>query len=239
MRQMSDRKTKDSLFDQFARIGKALSSGRRVEIVDVLANGERTVESIAIQIGLSVANASQHLQVLRRAGIVSGRREGTSIYYSLADPDVFTLWRQLQNLASKQLGDVNRLAEEYLGVSEGEDETVSAEELSLLLRRRRKPVVLDVRPPEEYTKGHIPGALSVPVQDLHASVHQIPKNKDVVVYCRGPFCAYAPEAAAFLKRKGYKVRRLVDGLPDWEAAGRPVETGEPEEDLRKPLRRGA
>ena len=220
---MADRASKEALFDEFARVAKALSSGKRAEIVDLLANGERSVESISREIESSVANASQHLQVLRRVGLVSSRREGTSIFCRLASPEVVGLWRSLQSVAHERVAEVDRLARAYTGELNG-IEMVTKEELAKRIRRRDDLLVLDVRPPEEYAAGHVPGAVSVPVAVLKRRLKELPKDKEIVAYCRGSFCAFAPEAARYLDRKGYRTRILDAGLPDWEAAGLPVET---------------
>jgi rhodanese-related sulfurtransferase/predicted transcriptional regulator len=219
---MATKIDKAELFDEFAKVAKALSSGRRAEIVDVLANGERSVEGLADELDLSIANVSQHLQILRRAGLVSSRREGTFIYYRLAAPEVLTFWRSLQEIAGKRLAEVDRLARSYLGERDGL-EPVTKEELARRLRRKDGPVVLDVRPAEEYEAGHIPGAVSIPVTELRRRLHEIPKRKEIVAYCRGAYCAFAPEAVRYLQRKGYKARVLDQGLPDWAAAGLPLE----------------
>ncbi len=222
---MPDRQLKAELFDGFARIGKALSSGRRVEIVDILANGERTVEGLAKEAGLSIANASQHLQILRDAGLVTGRRNGTSVNYRLA-PGVYQFWTALRGLAAGRLAEVERLVEAYLGPGDGL-EPVSREELYRRLRSGEELVVLDVRPREEYAAGHVPGAVSIPLAELEHRLEQLPKERDVVAYCRGPYCAFAPEAVALLRQHGYQARKLEDGLPEWAAAGLPVDQGEP------------
>lgn len=222
MRVMADRVSKEALFDEFARVAKALSSGRRAEIIDLLANGERSVDSIATEIESSIANASQHLQILRRAGLVSSRRQGTSIFYRLASPDVVTLWRGLQDVAKDRLAEVDRLARAYTGELNG-IELLTKEELAKRLRRKDDLLVLDVRPTEEYAAGHVPGAISIPVAELRRRLNELPKNTEIVAYCRGSFCAFAPEAARYLDKKGYRTRVLDAGLPDWEAAGLPVE----------------
>lgn len=219
---MADRAAKEALFDEFARVAKALASGRRAEVVDLLANGERSVESIATEVEMSVANASQHLQILRRAGLVSSRRQGTSIFYRLASPGVVALWRALQNLASERVAEVDRLARAYTGELSG-IELLTKEELSKRLRRKDDLLVLDVRPTEEYAAGHVPGAVSIPIAELKRRLKELPKNKEIVAYCRGSFCAFAPEAARYLDREGFRTRVLDAGLPDWEAAGLPVE----------------
>jgi rhodanese-related sulfurtransferase/predicted transcriptional regulator len=223
MKVMTDRASKQALFDEFARVAKSLSSGRRAEIVDLLANGERSVESIASEIESSVANASQHLQVLRRAGLVSSRRQGTSIIYRLASSDVVALWRSLQHVAKDRVAEVERLARAYTGELNGID-LLTKEELAKRLRRKDDLLVLDVRPTQEYAAGHLPGAVSIPVAELKRRLSELPKNKEIVAYCRGSFCAFAPEAARYLDKKGFRTRLLDGGLPDWAAAGLPVET---------------
>ena len=219
---MANRAAKQALFDEFARVAKALASGRRAEVVDLLANGERSVESIASEIEMSLANASQHLQVLRRAGLVSSRRQGTSIFYRLASPGVVRLWRSLQNVASDRIAEVERLARAYTGDLIGV-ELLTKEELAKRIRRKDDLMVVDVRPKEEYAAGHVPGAVSIPVAELKRRLKELPKNKEIVAYCRGPFCAFAPEAARYLDKKGFRTSILDTGLPDWEAAGLPVE----------------
>jgi rhodanese-related sulfurtransferase len=220
---MADRGTKIALFDEFARVGRALASGRRIELLDVLANGERTVEALAGEVGLSVANASRHLQVLRQAGLVASRREGTSVHYRLAGPEVFELWRALRTLAASRLAEVERLAAAYLG---GRDqlEPVSREELARRLQDGDL-VVLDVRPTAEHAAGHLPGAVSVPVGELRRRLAELPADREVVAYCRGPYCAFAHEAVAVLREAGFSARRLEDGLPEWQAAGLAVTRG--------------
>ena len=214
---MGDRAAKTALFDEFARVAKALASGRRIELLDVLANGERTVESLAIEVGLSVANTSQHLQVLRQAGLVATRREGTSVHYRLAGPEVLELWRTLRTLAASRLAEVERLAVAYLG---GRDdlEPVTREELARRLEDDDDLVVLDVRPAAEYAAGHLPGAVSIPVGELRRRLAELPADREVVAYCRGPYCAFAHEAVELLRDEGFAARRLEDGLPEWQAA---------------------
>lgn len=220
---MADRADKEALFDEFARVAKALASGRRAEIVDVLANGDRSVESLAAELDLSVANVSQHLQVLRRAGLVRGRREGTYIYYALAAPEVLTFWRSLQDLAGRRVSEIERLARSYLGDHDGL-EGLTKEELKKRLRNR-DVVVIDVRPAEEFEAGHIPGALSVPLGELKRRLRDLPKSKEIVAYCRGQYCSFAPEAVRYLTSRGYKAKVLQEGLPDWASAGLPLEQG--------------
>jgi rhodanese-related sulfurtransferase len=214
---MGDRAAKTALFDEFARVAKALASGRRIELVDVLANGERTVEALAGEVGLSVANTSQHLQILRQAGLVGSRRQGTSVHYRLAGPEVFELWRTLRTLAASRLAEVERLAVAYLG---GRDdlEPVTREELARRLEDGDDLVVLDVRPAAEYAAGHLPGAVSIPVGELRRRLAELPADREVVAYCRGPYCAFAHEAVELLREEGFAARRLEDGLPEWQAA---------------------
>lgn len=220
---MPDRAVKEALFDEFARVAKALSSGRRAEIVDVLANGERSVESLAKELDLTVANASQHLQILRRAGLVTGRRDGTFIYYGLAAPEVVTFWRSLQDIAGHRVSDVQRLARAYLGDHDGL-EAITKDELKRRLRNK-DVLVLDVRPPEEFDAGHIPGAVSMPVGELKRRLRELPKDQEIVAYCRGQYCSFAPEAVRLLASKGYDAKLLREGLPDWASAGLPIERG--------------
>jgi rhodanese-related sulfurtransferase len=215
---MGDRERKRALFDEFGRIGKALASGRRIELLDVLANGERTVEAVAGEVGLSVANTSQHLRILRQAGLVTTRREGTSIHYRLAGPEVFELWRTLRTLAGAQLVEVERLAAAYLGARD-ELEPVTRQELARRLEDGDRLVVLDVRPAAEHAAGHLPGAVSIPVGELRRRLTELPGDREIVAYCRGPYCAFAHEAVALLRQEGFSARRLEDGLPEWRAAG--------------------
>jgi rhodanese-related sulfurtransferase/DNA-binding transcriptional ArsR family regulator len=215
---MGDRAAKTALFDAFARTARALASGRRIELLDVLANGERTVEALAREVGLSVANTSQHLQVLRQAGLVASRREGTSVHYRLAGPEVFELWRNLRTLAAGRLAEVERLAAAYVGARD-DLEPVTREELARRLRDGDDLLVLDVRPAAEFAAGHLPGAVSIPVEELRRRLAELPADREVVAYCRGPYCAFAHEAVELLRDEGFAARRLEDGLPEWQAAG--------------------
>jgi rhodanese-related sulfurtransferase len=215
---MADRVAKTALFDEFARVAKALASGRRIELLDVLANGERTVDALAREVGLSVANASQHLQVLRQAGLVASRRESTSVNYRLAAPEVFELWRALRTLAGSRLAEVERLAAAYLDARDGL-EPVTRQELARRLQDDDRLLVLDVRPTAEYVAGHLPGAVSIPVDELRRRLAELPRDREIVAYCRGPYCAFAHEAVALLREAGFSARRLEDGLPEWRAAG--------------------
>lgn len=223
---MTDRTTKEALFDGFATIGKALSNGRRAEIVDVLANGERSVETLAGEIHQSIANTSQHLQVLKNAGLVSARREGTRIFYDLASPAVGSFWRAMQEVALHSRSEVERLAYEYLGPLDAT--AVTKEELWSRLEKGARVVVVDVRPEDEYRAGHIRKARSIPLSELKRRLDELPRSTEIVAYCRGPYCALAPEAVRLLQARGYKARRLDEGIPEWAAAGLPVDAVQPE-----------
>src|SRR5919199_614147 len=207
---------KAALFDALASVAQALGSGRRAEIVDVLAQAERPVDEIANEISQSVANTSQHLHVLARAGLVRSRREGTRVFYRLASERVGDLWAAVRDVA-----EVNQLADEYLG-ERGGVEHVSATELQERLARG-DVVVLDVRPELEYRAGHIPGARSVPLTELGSLAPKLPRRRQIVAYCRGPYCVYADDAVRLLQGRGLKARRLDVGLPEWRRAGLPVE----------------
>jgi rhodanese-related sulfurtransferase/DNA-binding MarR family transcriptional regulator len=213
---------KVALFDAFASAAQALGSGRRAEIVDLLAQGERSVEEIANEISQSVANTSQHLHVLARAGLVRSRRDGTRVFYRLASERVGDLWAAVRDVAVRHVAEVNQLADEYLGKREGV-EHVSATELQERLARG-DVVVLDVRPEPEYKAGHIPGAQSVPVDALASLAPKLPRRRQIVAYCRGPYCVYADDAVRLLQARGLKARRLDVGFPEWRRAGLPVET---------------
>ena len=213
---------KSSLFDAFASVAQALGSGRRAEIVDVLAQGERSVEEIATEIEQSSANTSQHLQLLSRAGLVRSRREGTRIYYRLASDRVGDLWAAVREVAERHVAEVHVLADDYLGERDGVEQ-IAADELQARLAKGTV-VVLDVRPEPEYRAGHIPGALSAPLDSLEQVAAKLPKRREIVAYCRGPYCIYADDAVRLLHERGLKARRLDIGLPEWRRAGHPVET---------------
>jgi rhodanese-related sulfurtransferase len=217
------REFKDRLYGQFARIGKALSSSHRLEILELLAQGERTVDSLATEMGLSLANTSQHLQALRQAALVESRKEGLFVSYRLSDPTVFGLCTAIRTVAEHQLADLEQLVRRHF--SERSD--AEAVEMNELLKRARSRsvVVLDTRPPSEYAAGHIAGAISVPVDDLQRRLRQLPKGKEYVAYCRGPYCVYADRAVEMLRSNGRHARRLREGFPEWRAAGFPVHTG--------------
>jgi rhodanese-related sulfurtransferase/DNA-binding MarR family transcriptional regulator len=221
MKETTHREFKDRLFEQFARVGKALASPKRLKIVDLLAQGERPVEEIARETAMSVASASQHLQALKAARMVEARREGLYIHYRLADESVFRTWQAVRALAESRLAEVEGVVEAYL---EDRDALEALDATELMERLSDgSVVVLDVRPGEEYRAGHIPGALSVPVDALEATLQTLPREREVVAYCRGTYCVFSDEAVAFLRARGYRARRLRQGLPDWRAAGMPVE----------------
>jgi rhodanese-related sulfurtransferase len=217
---VSDRPAKDALYDALASVAKSLGSGRRAELVDVLAQGERSVEDLAAEIDQSVANTSQHLQQLLRAGLVRTRRDGTRIFYSLASARVTDLWLAVRDIAVAHVAEIDRLAIAYLG-DRSDLRTVSREEL----RRRIEAgdvVVLDVRPNAEFNAGHIAGARSLPLGDIKRRLRELPKGLDIVAYCRGPYCVYADDAVRQLCRSGRRAARLEDGYPEWARAGLPV-----------------
>jgi rhodanese-related sulfurtransferase len=219
---MASRTAKSALYDAFASVAQAVGSGRRAEIVDVLAQGERSVDELAREIEQSVANTSHHLQQLAKVGLVRSRRDGTRIYYRLASERVLDLWTAVREVAEHHLAEVHVLAQDYLGERD-EVEQLVPEELEERLARGQV-VVLDVRPEREYEAGHIPGALSAPLPDLEKIAASLPKGKEVVAYCRGPYCVYADDAVRLLRKRGLKARRLNVGLPEWRRAGLPVET---------------
>lgn len=207
-----ERARKDALFEAIALMGKGFASPVRLELLDLLAQAPRTVQELARASDQSVANASQHLQALQAAGLVSRRREGTSVRYALAGEDVLALWLALRGASAARLAEVERAAREYLGE---EVEAIGRDEL--LARLRRGDVVLiDVRPEEEFTAGHIDGARSIPIDELKRRLSELPQDREVIAYCRGPFCAYAHEAVRTLKRSGREARRLDEGWPEWK-----------------------
>jgi rhodanese-related sulfurtransferase/DNA-binding transcriptional ArsR family regulator len=212
---------KDRLYDQLARVGKALGNAHRIELLELLAQGERTVDALAAESALSTANASQHLLGLRDAGLVESRKEGLFVYYRLADPTVYELSRTLLTVAEKRLAELERLVRDHFG-DRNDPEPVPMDEL-LARARKREVVILDTRPALEFAAGHIAGAVSVPVDELQLRLRELPKNKEYVAYCRGPYCIYADRAVELLRAKGRRARRLVDGFPEWKAAGHPVE----------------
>jgi rhodanese-related sulfurtransferase/DNA-binding transcriptional ArsR family regulator len=217
---LGTRAAKNELHDAFAQVGKALANGHRIELLDLLAQGERSVEVLATRADISLALASAHLQALRRAGLVAARRDGNRILYRLADDDVYALLASLRTVASR-LGEAERAAARFLGVPQ---EAVSRAQLMARVRSG-DAVVVDLRPNDEFEAGHIAGALSIPLPELEARLTELPADVEVVAYCRGPYCAMSPQAVALLERAGRRARRLEDGYPEWRLAGLPIETG--------------
>lgn len=216
------RQFKDELYGQFARIGKALSNPHRLEIVELLAQGERTVEDLAAEANLPIANASQHLQVLRAAQLVDVRRNGLYAYYRLSNERVFHVWQALRDLGDQQLAEVGRLVGDFLQ-ERSPLQSVNAAELVERMEAG-DVLILDVRPELEYRSGHIPEARSIPIDELETRLGELPRKKEIIAYCRGPYCVFADEAVTLLRKHGYRARRLTDGLPDWQAANLPVES---------------
>lgn len=220
------RVAKDALFEGFATIAAGLASGRRAEIVEVLAQGERTVEETAEAIGQTLANTSHHLRTLARAGLVATRRDGTHIYYRVASDQVVKTWLAVRRLAADQLEHIEDLARAYLG-DRDDLEVISRHELETRLRERDL-VLIDVRPAAEYVSGHLPGAISVPPDRpelLDDLVSNLPPEDEIVAYCRGPYCVYADDAIRYLAGKGRRALRLVEGVPEWRLDGGPLEKG--------------
>jgi rhodanese-related sulfurtransferase len=212
---------KAALFDAQASVAHALGSGRRAEIVDLLAQGERSVDEIANEIDQTVANTSQHLQVLARSGLVRARRQGTRVFYRLASERVGDLWAAVRDVAVQHVAEVGVLSEAYLGGRDGVEQ-LSADELDRRLARDQV-VLLDVRPEPEYRAGHIAGARSAPLSDLPSLLPSLPRQREIVAYCRGPYCVYADDAVRLLRARGLRARRLEVGFPEWQRAGLPVE----------------
>lgn len=216
----SHRDFKDRLYAQFARIGKALGSPHRIEMLELLSQGERTVDSLATEIGLSSANASQHLQALRRASLVESRKDGLFVYYRLSDASVSDLGIAIRGVAERRLAELEQLVRAHFG-DRSSPEPVRMEEL-LARARSSDVIVLDARPASEYQAGHIAGAISVPIDELQKRLRSLPNDKEYVAYCRGPYCVYADRAVELLLRSRRRARRLIGGLPEWRAAGFPV-----------------
>jgi rhodanese-related sulfurtransferase/DNA-binding transcriptional ArsR family regulator len=221
---MGDAGRKSELFEQLARVGKALGSGKRLELLDLLAQAPRGVADLAATAGLGLTTASAHLQTLKQAGLVAASREGTTIRYRLADTDVAALFAQLRVVAAARLPDVEAARVRYLGIDDGADtEQIDREEL---LRRARagEVVVLDVRPTPEYVAGHIPGAVSIPIDELPRRLSELPADVEVVAYCRGAYCVFAHDAVRILDADGRRAVRLVEGMLEWRLADLPVAT---------------
>lgn len=221
---MGDHARKAALFEALATTGKALSNGKRLELLDLLAQGERTVDALAKAAGLGLTTASAHLQTLKRAGLVATRRQGTRIHYRLAGDDVAALYALLRNVAEVHQAAVPAARDAYLGPDDGQE--VTREELRARAQAG-EVVVLDVRPEEEYLAGHIPGAISIPVQELAGRITELPEDTEIVVYCRGAYCVLAYDVVRLLADRGRRALRLNDGMLEWRLADLPVATGEP------------
>ena len=221
---MSGQIAKSRLFEQFAAVAKALSHAHRLNLLEWLAQGERNVDSLAQAAGLSVANTSQHLQRLHRAGMVVSRKEGLQVFYRLSGDDVVDLLGALRRMAERHVAEVDRLVSGYFH----ERDNLEAVSRTELLRRPKDGLVtvLDVRQPEEYAAGHIPGAVNLPLEVIERRLNELPPGNEIIAYCRGPYCVLAYEAVSALRKKGFRVRRLEDGFPEWKAAGLPVEAAE-------------
>jgi rhodanese-related sulfurtransferase len=214
------RRFKDAIYEQFSRIGKAVSSPKRLELLDLLCQGERTVEALAREAGLNIANASQHLQVLRAARLVDAEKQGLYVTYRIADPAVCEFFRSMRVLAEARLAEVKQMAQRFF---EGADGFEPVDRQTLLGRvREGAATVIDVRPVEEYQAAHIRGAISVPLAQLESRLAELPKDREIVAYCRGPYCVLAAEAVRILRAEGFRAARLEDGVQDWQARGLPV-----------------
>lgn len=221
---MEGREAKDRLYEQFARAAKATANAKRIELLELLAQGEHTVDALARATGMGVTNTSSHLQVLRGARMVESRKDGTKVFYRLAGNEVAAFIVALRDLARSRLTEVDSIVRDYF-VARDALEPVDRTEL-VERAGRGEVVVLDVRPRDEFAAGHIPGALSVPLEELDDVLARLPKRAEIVAYCRGPYCVLAPQAVERLRAKGYKARRLADGMPEWRLAGLPVAVGE-------------
>lgn len=217
----SDAERKARLYEAIGRVALALGSAGRLQILEFVAQGERAVDALASMTGLSVANTSKHLQALRQAGLVSARKDGLRVYYSIAGDDVAVLLAALREVSEHRVAEVEQILRVWLAHRD-EMEAVPAQEV---LERAKKGlvVILDVRPPEEFSAGHLPGAINIPIQELEKRLKEVPKRKEVIAYCRGPYCLMSYDAVSLLRKKGMKARRLEAGLPEWRSAGLPIE----------------
>jgi rhodanese-related sulfurtransferase/DNA-binding transcriptional ArsR family regulator len=218
---MSSESPKQTLFTQFAAVAKAAAHAHRLELLEQLAQGERSVEVLADRIRVSIANASQHLQHMRRAGLVTARREGKFVFYRLADDAILDLLASIRRIAERNSAEVDRVVHSYF---QNRDSLEAVSRLELMSRLKAGLVtVLDVRPPDEFALGHLPGAINIPLSELKKRLADLDPKQEIVAYCRGPYCVLSYEAVAVLRARGFKVRRLEDGLPEWRAAGLPVD----------------
>lgn len=218
---MSTEIMKNALYQGIAKVAQALSNGNRLQILEYLAQRERSVDELAAMTGLTVANTSQHLQALRQAALVTSRKEGQRVFYAIAGDDVVQMCALVRGVAQNRLAEVDKLVREFIGHRD-EMEAVPAREV-LDRAKRGLVLVLDVRPPEEFAAGHVPGAVNIPIKELESRLAGLPKRKEIVAYCRGPYCLMSFEAVEKLRSRGLKARRLEDGFPEWKAAGLPVE----------------
>ncbi len=221
---MAQMKLNKALYEQLSRIGKAVASPPRLELLDLLCQGPRTVEALAREAGLTLANTSQHLQILHAARLVDARKEGLFVTYRLADQQVCEFYRTLRTLAESRLAEIDAIVREF---NKGRESMEPVEKQALLERvRRAEVIVLDVRPPEEYHAGHIPGAISIPLKELRSHLSKLPRRREIVAYCRGPYCVLAVEAVKVLRANGFRAVRMEQGVPEWRAEGFPVAVGE-------------
>lgn len=219
---MSTEAMKRELYQSISKVAQALASGNRLQLLEFMAQGERSVDALAAMAGMTAANASQHLQALRRAGLVAARKDGQRVYYRLAGDDVVRLYDVLRIVAESRIAEVKQLVAEFLGDKDAL-EPIAFDEL-LSRAKRGLVTVLDVRPPEEFAAGHLPGAVNIPIDRLESGLSKLSKQREVVAYCRGPYCLMSFEAVLKLRKRGWKARRLQDGFPEWKAAGLPVDS---------------
>ncbi len=218
---MEKRIFKDKVYSILANMIKAMANPHRLEIIDLLGQGEKSVEEIAVDTNMSIANTSQHLQVLKAANLVEIRRGGNFIHYRLSHEEIYKSWQSLRELGLERMAEMDKLIKDF----REKRNTLEAVKIDELLNRLKSKniVLLDVRPPGEYKNGHIPNAINIPVEELSVKLKKLPKHKEYIAYCRGPFCVFADEAVSMLIKKGFKAKRLVEGFPDWKLKGLPVE----------------